>query len=244
MEPLHICIRGGLAWHDEAAVAAALLPFLRPKVELWNATFELPYAGFRVRLARIARENLSRVENAKITLPEALPPGALVVPLDDDDWLSPEIGARLLAEQAGSPQGYHWNRYLLEAPRRPRRFPWARERRWADTSPHTCGSNNYAIRNLPELAMGIQSHTRASAFFDANPGRVKRLDAWLSLQNRTLASRSMLGEGDRPLTRDALIEKFRRYRSLYDRTRLPRELAWAQPSLIAMMELMHELRLK
>ena len=244
MEPLHICVRETLPWHDETAVAAALLPDVRPKVELWNATFHLPYAAFRLRLTRIARENLSRIENAKLTRLEETPPGALVVPVDDDDWLSPEIGARLLAERDRALQGFHWNRYILETPRRPRRWPWARERRWADTSRHTCASNNYAIRNLPELSVAIGSHMRASEIFDANPGRVTRLDAWLSLQNRNLASQSTLGRATSELTRDALIEKFRRHRALYDRWRLPRELAWAQPCLIAMAELMHELRLQ
>jgi hypothetical protein len=244
VELLHICVRRTLPWHDEAAVAAALVPNMRPKVELWNATFNLRYPAFRLRLTRIARENLSRIENAKLARLEETPPGALVVPVDDDDWLSPEIGSRLLAEPDPSPHGYHWNRYILEAPRHPRRWPWARERRAADTSRYTCGSNNYAIRNLPELAAAISSHVKASEHFDGNPSRVKHLDASLSLQSRNLASQTTLGKRVSELTRDELIEKFRGYRALYDRVRLPRELAWAQPSVIAMAELMHELRLK
>ena len=244
MELLHICVRHTLPWHDEAVVAAALIPRMRPRVELWHATFNLRYAAFRMRLTRIARENLSRIENAKLTRLEETPPGALVVPMDDDDWLSPEIGSRLIAEQDRSLQGYHWNRYILEAPRHRRRWPWTRAHRVADTSRHTCGSNNYAIRNLPELAATISSHLRASDHFDANPGCVKRLDASLSLQNRNLASQTTLGKRVTELTRDDLSEEFRRYRALYARLHLPREVAWAQPCVIAMAELMHELRLK
>ena len=244
MELLHICVRRTLPWHDEAAVAAALVPGMRPRVELWHATFNLRYAAFRLRLTRIARENLGRIENAKLTRLEQSPPGVLVVPVDDDDWLSPEIGSRLIAERDPSLQGFHWNRYILEAPRRRRRWPWARPRRAADTSRHTCGSNNYAVRNLPELAATIPNHERASEHFDANPRRVKRLDAWLSLQNRNLASQTTLGRRVAGFTRDDLIEEFQRYRALYSRLRLPREIAWAQPCVTAMAELMHELRLK
>jgi hypothetical protein len=46
------------------------------------------------------------------------------------------------------------------------------------------------------------------------------------------------------LTRDDLIREFQKYRSLYARLRLPREVAWAQPCVTAMAELMHELRPK
>lgn len=244
MELLHICVRRTLPWHDEAAVAAALAPELRPRVEVWNATFNLRYAAFRLRLTQIARENLGRIGNAKLTRVEETPPGALVVPVDDDDWFSPEIGNRLLAERDTSLQGYHWNPYILEAPRHRRRWPWAGRRRATDTSRHTCGSNNYAIRNLPELAAAITNHVNASERFDANPHRVKRLDARLSLQNRTVGSRSTLRWVTPELTRDGLIEVFWRYRTLYDRLRLPREFAWAQPSVIAMVELMRELRPK
>jgi len=244
VELLHICVRRTLPWHDEAAVAAALVPELRPRVEVWNATFNLRYAAFRLRLTQIARDNLARIENAKLTRLEEAPPGSLVVPVDDDDWFSPEIGSRLLAERDSSLQGYHWNPYILEAPRHRRRWPWARGRLAADTSRYTCGSNNHAIRNLPELTAEILSHVTASRHFDANPRRVKRIDASLSLQNRNLGSRSTLHWIAPELTRGGLIQTFRRYRTLYDRLRLPREFVWAKPSVLAMAELMRELRLR
>ena len=163
MERLHICVRRTLPWDDETAVAAGLAPEMRARVELWNATFNLRYPAFRFRLTQIARRNWSRIENATLTPLEEIPPGAQVVPVDDDDWFSPEIGSRLLAERDPSLHGYHWNRYILEAPRTPRRWPFARKRRAADTSRYTCGSNNYAVLNLPELAVAIASHVTASA---------------------------------------------------------------------------------
>ena len=82
---------------------------------------------------------------------------------------------------------------------------------------------------------------------------MKHVDASLSLQCRNLASRSALGAGRRweapgtklpSLSREGLIEKLRRQRALYDRLRLPREVAWAEPSALAMAGLLRELRLK
>lgn len=246
MELLHICVRRTLPWDDEAAVAAGLAPAMRAQVELWNATFSLSYAAFRHRLSLIARENWSRIELARLTPLGEIPPDALVVPVDDDDWFSPEIGRRLLAERKSSLHGYHWNRYVLELPRRARRWPWARPRRATDTSRWTCGSNNYAVVNIPEMTPAIQSHTKASRIFDAGPRRVKHVDASLSLQCRNLASQTEIGASRRraapSLSRERLIERLRCHRWLYDRLRLPSEVAWAEPATLAMAQLLRELR--
>jgi hypothetical protein len=242
VELLHICIRRTLPWHDEEAVSAALDERMRPRAALWNATFSLRYAAFRLRLSQITRENLSRVENAKLSRVDELPPGGLIVPVDDDDWLSPEIGIRLLAARGDAPQGFHWNPYILRAPRRSPRWPWSRVRRAADTSPHTCGSNNYAVRKLPDLVPAITNHVWASRYFDDHPRRVRRLDASLSVQNRNLGSRTTLADRAPGLSREQLLERYRKYRRLYHRLRLPSEVAWAQPCVDAMAELMHELR--
>ena len=245
MGPLPICVRSTLPWHDEAAAGAALVPELRQKVALWNECFSLRYAAFRVRLIEIAQRNWSRIENAKLVRREELAPGALLVPVDDDDWFAPDLAQHVLAADAPPLEGLHWKRYILELPRHSRRLPWLRARRPPDTSPHTCGSNNYAIRNLPGLARGITNHVWASEHFDAHPARVKHVDASLSVQNRNLASRSGLG-GQRRLeiTRDELIERFRRHRSLYDRLRLPPEVAWAQGCVAEMAELMGSIHLR
>ncbi len=243
MEPLYICIRRTLPWHDEEAVAAGLAKDLRAKVPIWNACFSVRFPAFRVRLMQIAQENLSRIENAKLVRHAEIPAGALMVPVDDDDWFSPELANVLLAEGNSAPHGYHWTPFILEAPRRKQRWPWARTYRATDTSSHTCGSNNYAIRNLPELAEGIRSHVWAGQHFDANLGRVKRLEANLSVQNRNFASRSGLDRHKLELSREQLIARFERYRSLYDRLRLPPEVAWAQPCVAAMAELMRSVRI-
>jgi hypothetical protein len=249
---LYICVRRTLPWHDEVAVAAGLHPQMRSRVALWNATFNLRYAAFRQRLTEIARENWSRIPNAKLAPLSEVPPGALIAPVDDDDWFSPELASRLLAEHEPARYGYHWNRYVLETPRGSRRWPWARRRRAADTSRYTCSSNNYAVSNLPELTAAVDGHVPASRIFDAGPRGVKHVAASLSVQSRNLASRTTLERGRRwaavrgerqpDFSRDDLIRAFRAHRALYDGLRLPGEVAWAQPCVAAMAELMHELR--
>jgi hypothetical protein len=241
---LHVCVRRALAWHDEAAVEATLDDSLRPKVALWNATFDLSYARFRLRLWEITRRNLAAVENAKLARVEDVPPGAWLVPLDDDDWLAPQLTSRLAPELDPHLLGLTWDRYILELPRHLRRFPWPRRRSPVDSSSYTCGSNNYALRRLPELADGIRSHVRASELFDASPARVRHVPASLSLQNRNLASRSALRFGRQALTREELVRRLRRHRRFYAGVRLPPELAWAVPCVDAMAELMHAIRVR
>jgi hypothetical protein len=241
---LHVCLRPTLAWHDEAAVEAALLPDVRSAVALWNATFSLSYAAFRLRLAAITRRSLERVENAKIVPFDDVPPGALLVPLDDDDWLAPELATRLLAAEEPLRRGYHWNRYVLEAPRRGRRWPWSRRRRAADTSRWTCASNNYAVRKLPELRPSFGDHVSASAWFDAHPDATRHVPASLSVQNRNLSSRTVLLRRRTSLGRDDLVADYERHKRLYHGLRLPPEVAWAAPHVAAMAELMHAIRLR
>ena len=54
---IHICVRRTLDWKDEARVAERLRPKFRAKFEMWNATFDMPYAAFRQRLKEIAQLN-------------------------------------------------------------------------------------------------------------------------------------------------------------------------------------------
>ena len=161
MEPLYICVRSTLPWHDEAAVAAALVPELRAPVELWNATFDLRYAAFRVRLIEIAqRESGAAIENAKLTRFEEMPPGALVVPVDDDDWFSPEL-AQPAARGSGSPTRTATTGTATSSSRR------GAQRRWLVDPPaararhqpaHLRERTTTRSANLPELRTAITNH--------------------------------------------------------------------------------------
>lgn len=72
---------------------------------------------------------------------------------------------------------------------------------------------------------------------------MRRIDARLSLMNRTLASQTSLAFLRPNLRRSELLRKYRRYRRLYERP-LPAELAWARPYVHDMDELMRRLGVK
>jgi len=239
---VYVCVRRTLDWGDKAAVDAGLIESFRPKAELWNATFNIPYHEFRQRVKRIAQLSLDRVENAQRASVEAAPPGALLVPVDDDDWFSPDLANRLREEFDPSISCYYWNRRILEPGRHLRRIKGLLKE--FVTGEVIFASNNYAIRNVGDLARLTGGHTEVYRHFQATRGQVKYLAAALSLQNRSLASQTTLGLWRQALTRDALIERFDRYRTLYPKTHLSRGLRWAAPYVTLMSELMDALKLQ
>ena len=241
---IYICIRKTLDWGDEARTRSHILPKFRPKLDAWNATFDLSYHRFRQRLTEIARWNHAGVEGAECVPLADVPPGGLVVPVDDDDWFAPDLAHRLRAGYDLSLDGYCWKRQVLEPLRRRRgllRFvrPWRRSR-----ERFTCATNNYALVNDPVLARFVMSHVQASEYFDSHPTQVRRIPGTLSVQNRSLASRTALAWGRPNISGNELVAALHRYRDLYVSWPVPRGLGWARPYIERMAELMAELRLR
>jgi len=102
---IYIWIRKTLDWEDEAAFRAQLPPHLIEPVELWNDCFKLPFHLFRARLRQIASLNRSRVDGVACAPWDAIPDGALVVPVDDDDWFAPTLGTCLARGSAKRVRG-------------------------------------------------------------------------------------------------------------------------------------------
>ena len=239
---VYIKLRGTLDWGDRAAVEAGLIEKFRPKVETWNATFNIPYHEFRQRLKAIAQSSLKRVENARFATDDAVPPGALLVPVDDDDWFAPDLVERLGAETDRSIRAYSWIRHILEPERHRRRYKGLLKE--ALTRKVIFATNNYALRAGPEIGLLIDHHIEASEHFHARPREVKYLPFALSMMNRSLASQTVLAAGRPTITREEIVEAYERYRMLYARTRLSRALRWARPHVDAMAELMEDLKLR
>jgi hypothetical protein len=113
---IHICVRQTLDWTDEALVDAQVIPKFRPKLLAWNATFDMPYHVFRQRLKAIAQSSLARVGGCVQTDLEAVPPGDVIVPVDDDDWFAPDLGAALGRVLDPAARGYRWRQAVIVAP--------------------------------------------------------------------------------------------------------------------------------
>jgi hypothetical protein len=243
---LYLWVRSTASWSDEVAFRAQLDPAFASKVAVWDATFELSYREFRREVYRIAQWNLSNVREAVVAAWHEIPEGALVAPVDDDDWFSPEV-ARALA-RAWDPEalGYVWTSSFLEVPidLGHRLFLWRRARFPSTPLRWLCSTNSYAARKQPDTALVLEKHTVASERFGGpEAGRVRRIDARLSLMNRTLASQTSLAFLRPTLRRAELLRKYRGYRRLYDRP-LPPELAWARPYALGMSDLMRRLLVK
>jgi hypothetical protein len=247
---IHIWIRRTVDWEDEDAALDQLTdPWLIPKVPLWNATFNISYQRFRYRVGQIAQLNHSRVEGAVRAEWHQIPDGALVLPVDDDDWFAPDAARALQRELDPGVTGYLWPSRWFEAPIDIRHKLYLVHRRLFPSTPPKwiCTTNNYAVVKGPGAKALLGSHVGASRWFEGQlkrgDGSVKRIDGTLSVANRTLASQTTLSQRRLMIRRSELIRKFRRYRRLYDRPP-PRELDWCQRYLKLMSELMGELELK
>ncbi len=246
---IYICVRETTDWSDEAVFRAQLPALFTSTIELWNGTFNIPYHLFRHRLREIARINLAAVRNAVCMDWNNVPAGELVLPVDDDDWFSDEVG--LLLEQArdaapnAALDAYRWESSFLEVPINLGHQLYLIKRRLLHTAPKwICTTNNYAIVKALDRDLVFRSHVKASGWFHQHPEKFGLLDARLSLMNRTLASRTSLRlmppPDFRQISRATLLRKYRQYKELYARPPGP-GLEWSRPYLRMMEALMREL---
>jgi hypothetical protein len=242
---IYIWVRTAVDWANEEAAWAALRPDLRPKVEVWNETFAMPFHLFRHRVREIAELNLSGVADAVGATWDEIPDGSLVVPVDDDDWFAPDLAKALERELDTRATAYYWTSSFVEVPiGLPHRLGLIRRRMFPGTPPRfVCTTNNYAMVKSAQTKALLGCHITASEWVERQgPETVKRMEARLSLMNRTLGSLTSLALGKPSITRAELIRKFHRYQTLYDRVRVP-GLEWSRPYLARMSELMREVRI-
>lgn len=245
---IYVWVRATLDWADEDAFWSQVdaMPRLRPRVEVWNATLNMPFHLFRHRVREIAVTNHSRIHEAAVREDwDEIPDGARVVPTDDDDWFSPEL-ARSLERTWGDAPGVHWNPLWLGVPADFAHWRYAARRALLPfTPPHwTCDTNNYALVKRPGTRIVAESHPDANEHFNgAWHADVRRVSGRLSINNRTLASQTSLrrtmrrGEIDGP----RLLERLRAYKRLYRGWRLQRVPGWSRPYVAMMAELMAEI---
>jgi hypothetical protein len=239
---VHLWVRATLDYGDEAAVREHLHPFMRGKVALWDDTFPMPWHTYRLRVREIAERNLAAVAGAIRTPWEEIPEGALVLPVDDDDWFHPGIVAALERKLRPGALMYRWPVRFLEVwPDVPYALGVLRRQVMGPRPQFVCATNNYALVRRDDLRDLATHHMEASGFFNAAaPGSVREIDEPLSVVNRTLASQTSLGMRIRDPGPRELRLKLRLYRRRYRRP-LPAELAWARPYVEMMAALTDEL---
>jgi hypothetical protein len=241
---IHVCVRATLDWWDRECVETHILPQFRPKLEAWNATFDMPYHVFRARLRQIALLNVSLVEGATCSAISEVGSGDVIVPIDDDDWLAPDLVGRLRSEYEPTVRCYLWTREVIE-PISSLRYRLERlARRLGRRDPLLCRTNNYAVVSEPELIQAALSHGHASRYFAARPpSEIRRMTGTLAIQNRTLASQTTLAWRRPSIGREELANLLHRYKRLYASWKLAPELSWARPYVDMMAELMQDIRL-
>src|SRR5262249_38277150 len=176
------------------------------------------------RVREIAQLNLSRVEDAECAEWEQIPEGALVAPVDDDDWLAPDLATTL----DGIPRkcrAYRWPSTWLEVPIHFGHRLYLLRRRVFPRPPPMwiCTTNNSAVVKGPDDGRKLEGptdrrllelHATASRWFTEHPDELCRIEGRLSVANRSLGSRTMLLPRDNPTSPRHLIYNLPHYRAL------------------------------
>jgi hypothetical protein len=246
---IYIWVRKTLDWGDEDVALAQLVDVMKPKVQLWNATFDMTYQRFRYRVGQIADLNHSMVEGAVRAPEDEIPDGATVLPVDDDDWFAPHAARVLERELVPGISGCVWPSRWIEVPIDLNHRLHMIRRRLLPATPGKwiCTTNNYAVVKTPGAQPLLDSHIQASRWFEgqlkSEGGSVKRIDTELSVANRNLGSQTTLAHLRPTIDRAKLLRKYRSYKHLYHRPP-PRELNWCRPYLKQMSELMADLNVR
>jgi hypothetical protein len=242
---IYICIRQTLNWKNEAEFWSQLPDEFKPTIQVWNQSFNIPYHLFRQRVREISRMNIAAVKNAVCLDWKDVPDGALVFPVDDDDWFADDVGIVLEKAREDGRHGYRWNSSFLEVPIDLGHRLYLLKRRLFRTPPKwVCTTNNYAILKSHHSEPLFRSHIRASEWFQSHPEEIKELGSGLSIMNRTLASRTSLAltrpETCKTIRKRTLLRKYWQYCALYRRP-LGADLTWCGPYVRMMDDLMNEL---
>jgi hypothetical protein len=213
---------------------------------IWSAAVGVDYRQFRFRIKEIAQQTLISVEHAQIindadlralALAGKVPPDALVVFVDDDDWLAPHLFARLreFASVRACVDGFRWGMvrlgravYTSDADANFALHPTVTLR----PIDQTIYTNSYAVRGTVVERLGVDAVCEcldAQAQYDAGRFAPATVAQYLSCTNKhpasTMAAHHLLGSEE--FRRD-LRADIRRWAEGVMAVPLPVDLAWME----------------
>lgn len=215
-------------------------------IAIWNAAVAVDYRHFRFRIREIAQQTLVNVAEAEIITDAALralvvagkiPPDALVVFIDDDDWLAPHLFARLreFASVDGRVDGFRWGLVRLGRDR----YSWGdAETNFASRPTLTVRpieerqiyTNGYAVSGAALGRLGVDAvceHFDAETQYQAGRFAPVTVPEHLSCANKhpahTMAAHALLGSEE---YRRDLRADIRRWAEGVMAVPLPVDLAW------------------
>ncbi len=164
--------------------------FIAHIVEVWDSTFTRSFFDVRAALKDIAQENLAAVAHAcRATLADSTHAReALIVPIDDDDWLRPDLLNALRPFTDAAADGYVYGNVLCDSGVTLRALDGG------------CYTNNYAV-TAKFVATGADRLTSVYQHWDANGTfrrpSFRRVDVglYLSATNKHPASAMKLKDG-------------------------------------------------
>lgn len=206
---------------------------------LWDRSFTRDYRWVREAVKQLSLASYRRVAGAELVARAAFDPAACgpedrIVFADDDDWLAPDLFARL---PHGGHDGYRWGSLRVgldfdpTAPGAP--FCAARPLNGV------VYTNNYALSGTGLAKAGlaaVDEHTRAQQVFGAAAFRVHDSSHYLSCAVKhpcsTVAVRAQMAAG----FREAPERSLERFRRALDEAAVPHEGAWVEPHLKALRQ--------
>jgi hypothetical protein len=160
-------------------------------ISMWDAALDVDYRHFRHSIKGTALANFRQVrgsiffEHANFRA-IALEPDDLVVFVDDDDWLAPDLFIRI-RDTADSQDGAKWGSIRIgpvfsQSPQAP-----AHGVLYARPIDQVLYTNNYAVTGRSLMRLGVEQlfeHRDAQRQFDAEAYRPKTVPQYLSAANK------------------------------------------------------------
>lgn len=211
--------------------------FTKSFIELWDATFNVPFFEVRHELKQIAQRTLFAVRDAEVVPVSAVtrwPPAGLMFFTDDDDWYAPDIVASVTPYSSG--------RDCVSWP------AWRFNGWFVPRDDVVFASNGYAVTARAPLGRNwrprVFMHGRAYTTVARSALSHCEVPSRLSVLNRHPASAIAIRDAITELPgRDGLVASMDDYLERAEAPRpTPRDAVWAEGPATATLDLFKRVR--